>query len=58
MPGGLFDGMFPDINGDGQADMLDSFLLNEMINDTEDLEKETRRKIFNRKKPTKKNYKK
>ena len=55
MPGGLFDGMFPDINGDGQADMLDSFLLNEMIDDTEDLEKETRRKTFNRKKKSKRN---
>lgn len=53
MPGGLFDGMIPDINGDGQADMLDAFLLNEMINDTEDSEKKVRRGTFNRKKKSK-----
>lgn len=50
MPGGLFDWIIPDITGDGQADMIDSFLLNEMINDTEDLEKETRRRSLSNKK--------
>ena len=28
----------PDITGDGKSDMLDAFILNEMINDTEEQE--------------------
>ncbi len=36
--GGMFDGIIPDITGDGKADLLDAFLINEMINDTEDQE--------------------
>ena len=33
---GLFDDFLPDVTGDGKADYLDAFLINEMINDIED----------------------
>ena len=47
--GGMFDGIIPDITGDGKAGLLDAFLINEMINDTEDQENQGK-KVKNLKK--------
>ena len=43
----------PDITGDGKSDMLDAFILNEMINDTEDQEELERKLKANKKKKKK-----
>ena len=55
--GGMFDGIIPDITGDGKSDLLDAFLINEMINDTEDQENQGK-KVKNLKKTKLKKSKK
>ena len=35
---GLYDGAIPDITGDEKSDLLDTFVINEMIDDAEDTE--------------------
>lgn len=42
--GGMFDGVIPDITCDGKSDFLDAFLLEMMIQDTEDAEVEEQKK--------------
>ena len=42
--GGIFDGVIPDITCDGKSDFLDAFLLEMMIQDTEDAEAEELKK--------------
>ena len=51
----IFDGMMPDMNNDGHSNFLDSHTLNEMANDTEELEhEELKKKRKQKSKKTKK----